>query len=254
MNFQSQQIFSIYRISLRGVSCAALLEQHWNTPQPPNYPDLSFEDNKIFQPGTERAPLSVNCAFASLASDPHTQSWELLTAQPTRSSRAKETPVDYSHVLSERHRVSEITPGPGPVTNGPDLLPLSIPERAGNLRVPWPQDKPLNCSSSKPTSCCSTSPSHPAPEAPRGVASSFACQLRDKPPLLRLPREKNLIVLEGEHSTPSCWELPSSARSETQVEPHRQSQTAEDDPAGLSLCVGQLPTPPAAAAAGTGMV
>lgn len=61
MNFQSQQIFSIYRISLAccAGSCAALLEQHWKIPQeqPSSYPDLSFEDNKIFQPGNERAPL-----------------------------------------------------------------------------------------------------------------------------------------------------------------------------------------------------
>lgn len=47
---------------------------------------------------------------------------------------------------------------PGPVTNDPDLLLLSFPEGAGNLRVPWLQGEPMNCSSSKPTSCCSTQP------------------------------------------------------------------------------------------------
>lgn len=36
------------------------------------------------------------------------------------------------------------------------------------------------------------------------------------------------------------------------MEPHKQFQTPEDDPAGLSLCVGQLPKSPAAAA-GTGV-
>lgn len=35
------------------------------------------------------------------------------------------------------------------------------------------------------------------------------------------------------------------------MEPHKQFQTPERDPAGLSLCVGQLPKSPAAA--GTGM-
>lgn len=72
--------------------------------QPSSYPELSFEDNKISQPGTERAPLLVNCAFACFASDPHTQSWELLAAKTTHSerclsSRAKETPVGYSLLL-----------------------------------------------------------------------------------------------------------------------------------------------------------
>lgn len=93
--------------------------------------------------------------------------------------------------------------GPGPVTYDPDLLLPSFPKGPGNLRVPWLQGKPMNCSSLKPTSCCSTFPFHPAPEAPRGVASSFACQFRDKPPLLRLPREKNLIVAERECSIPN---------------------------------------------------
>lgn len=106
--------------------------------------------------------------------------------------------------------MSEITKGPGPVTHYPDLLLLSFPEGPGNLRVPWLQGKPMKCSSSKPTSCCSTFQLHPAPEAPRGVASSFACQPGDKPPLLRLPREKNLIVVEREGNILNCWEVTSA--------------------------------------------
>lgn len=140
--------------------------------------------------------------------------------------------------------MSEITKGPGPVTHYADLLPLSFPEGPGNLRVPWLQGKPMKCSSSKPTSCCSTFQLHPAPEAPRGVASSFACQPGDKPPLLRLPREKNLIMVEREGSILNCWEV-TSAGGHWGGDRRRWSHTSRSKLLKMTLlascCVGSAP-------------
>lgn len=151
------------------------------------------------------------------------------------------------HVLSECQKSPR---GPGPVTNDPDLLLLSFPEGAGDLRVPWLQGKPMTRSSSKPTSCCSTFPLHPAPEAPRGVASSSACQFGDKPPLLRLPWEENLIVVGRECSIPDCCKVTSAGghRGGQGGETLRWSHTSKSKLLKMTLLAScQLPTSPAAA-------